>query len=111
MTKFKKLTREQILNIHLALHNGSTEINIDGRNLAILKAPNGCNRVFVNDLEFITQNHKTMSKYSDMARNGHKISWGRNPKDLSSSWIYCHNLEINIPETYKTYKNEEILQK
>lgn len=108
MTKFKKLKKGEILNIHLALHNGSESVLVQGRNLAIFKRPSGANCVLVNDLEFFTQNKDSHSIYSEKVRKGEKISWGRNPLDLSCPYIKCIGTEITIPKEYSDEKNLQI---
>lgn len=106
----KKLNKNEILRIHLALHNGSESVNIQDRNLAIFKRPSGCKALLVNDMEFIEQRKDTHSIYSERAKSGEKISWGRWPNDLSKSWIKIAGTTIEIPKHYHEEEKTEETQ-
>lgn len=47
-------------------------------------ASNGCRHFVYNSIDFMEQNKKTFSKFAELARNGHNITWGIRP----GSWLY-----------------------
>jgi len=74
----------KLLKIHNAIHNGVNEVEIDGEKYAIKNHPtNLCRCVSFEGVQYMEQNAFKTSKYAQLARDGHKITWGIRP----SKWI------------------------
>jgi len=76
--------------IHTALHDGSESVTVDGKELRVSLASNGCRQVVYEDMDlgkcrFMEQNKRKTSEYAKRARNGETLTWVM-PYNTNKSW-------------------------
>ena len=67
---------KEILKIHDALHDTSkTKVNVKGKFHEIQEDKDGTFKVIIGGHTFKTQNQQKNSKYTQLAKSGHKVTW------------------------------------
>lgn len=70
------LYESEVKQIHHALHNPAIDsITIRGTQYEIKTNKSNCRTATVMGHKIMTQNMKKMSKYTEMAQQGHKVTW------------------------------------
>jgi len=94
--EMQRVDRGVALKIHEAIHTPNlSNIILPSENgieipYIISRAPNGCRQLIYNKIRFMEQNKDKSSTYAELAKQGHKVTWGiRDDK-----WIYILDNKI-----------------
>ena len=88
--KYQEVPNDVALHIHNAIHDrGIVNVKLPNENgvtipYIISRASNGCRQLVYNNVKFMEQNTGKQGKYAELAKKGHKITWGMR----GSKWIY-----------------------
>jgi hypothetical protein len=70
------LTDEDIIKIHIAIHDSNqTTVEINGNSHEISVGTAGCRFVRIDEVTYIEQNKENKTKYAKMALEGKKLTW------------------------------------
>ena len=90
------IDRDVAIKIHNAIHDPYVvSIKLPNENeveipYVVTRASNGCRQLVYNKIRFIEQNKNKITAYAELARKGHKITWGIREK----KWIYILDSKI-----------------
>ena len=85
------ITKHDYVTIHQAIHNGASDVNVNGTKYHIAKRSNGLKSVKIPGFGiFVEQDPSEATEYSKKAKNGDSITWI--VKDVS--WELIVNDEI-----------------
>ena len=71
-----KITDNDYVTIHQAIHKGKSDVTIKGNKYDVTTHKNGCRKVTIPELgTFIEQNPDQQSEYSQRAKDGESITW------------------------------------
>lgn len=86
-----KLTEDNILSIHLAIHSLNSKIELQGSTYNVFSSRNSrVKYVHIEEYKFITQNPEKKSFYGHKAKAGSKITWIVYP-DKRKQWGLVEN--------------------
>lgn len=82
-----KLTRDDMLAIHKALHTSGSFVQLQNHNYCISVHRNGCRTLRTGCIQWMEQNLFKNSKFARQARDGALITWGIPSTSQISNWI------------------------
>lgn len=70
-------TADRFLILHRYLHDSAlTSVTYNGQNVPFFTNKTGMRYCIIDGVKYIQQNPQKPTSYGQMARNGHKITWG-----------------------------------